>query len=99
MIAKEYKAYLKNKDESFLCTKYAYLKKNKILFEELKMKSEKVEDIEILNYEFDKKSPVRWSSEELTYLVLGVMKYGNKWTYCHNIYKPYFGKKVTLHFG
>jgi hypothetical protein len=54
------------------------------------MKSEKVADIEILNFEFDKKSPVYWSSEELTYLVLGVMKFGNKWTYCYNIYKPYF---------
>jgi hypothetical protein len=90
MIANEYKAYLKNKDDSYLLYKYSYLKKNKKLFEELRRKSEKVKDVEILNFEFDKKSPVRWSSKELTYLVLGVMKYGKKWTHCYNIYKPYF---------
>ena len=50
-----------------------------------------VKDFEILmNHKYNLKLRVSWSADELTFLVHGVSKYGNKWKLLYTEYKTHF---------
>jgi hypothetical protein len=96
MISERYNSYLVNKDESFLQSKYCYLTKNEIQFQKLKEKANFVNDIEIDKLPYEKKELIRWSNKELTYLVLGFMKYRKISNTLLMNFKKYFHENRSL---
>jgi hypothetical protein len=85
-----------NKDESFLQSKYCYLTKNEIQFQKLKEKANFANDIEIDKLPYEKKELIRWSNKELTYLVLGFMKYRKISNTLLMNFKKYFHENRSL---
>ena len=89
-IAHLYKNHFKNRNLKKIETKYRSLRLSNSIGD-LRKKAELVNDVKIIKTTH-KKEPVRWSTEELTYLVFGVQKYGTKWKKIRQVYKNHFNK-------
>jgi hypothetical protein len=89
-IANLYKEHFKGRDHTQLLKKYQYLRKFNLI-EDLRKKAHLINDVKIINKTY-KREPLPWSPKELTYLVLGVMRFGTKWETIRKVYKSHFQK-------
>jgi hypothetical protein len=96
MIADRYKSYFANIDDKLLSQKYWSLKQNKIQYKKLKEKAKLVNNIEIDKRPYERKETIKWSNREMTYLVLGFMKYGNVSNNLKEDFKKYFHESRSL---
>ena len=86
-IFKNYGTYFPHRTESSLMLKYNGLQKNDSI-EKLKQQFDHVKNIKILKK--GKTKTIKWTHEETTYLVLGIMRFGKKWSRILRVHKKHF---------
>jgi hypothetical protein len=95
-ILQKYKKYFnKARTNEDLFVKYKNLIKSNTL-EDYEKKAKLIKEIDIEYVKYEKSIPMKWSEEELTYLIRGVKEMGNDWVGMFKKYRKHFQKNRKI---